>query len=421
MAIADFPIELQPIIQQGYLEREFEDGLRAQLGYRAVADREQIATGRGETVTKTRVGLLPLADGPIDPAANTNFDNGLPHVQYGVEQFTLSMDRYGQTMDLNTVDERVGIKGRFLLNANRLGEAARRKLDTLARDALFGTYLGGTSFVKSTLGAAGTVVKFDNVMGFVPGVVTVGANAYTMVGVTYDALNVSTVPGGRSGSMVFTTNVSVADGTAGEPAVTSTAPTVIRANGRTSTAALVAGDTLTMLQCILEAVAIMKDNGVPTIDGFYHAYLDNQTMKGLFYDEDFKLLFRGAYGSTVYKTGSIVEILDVRFIPTQNTPQQTLNGLKIRRTLVVGAGALIEGDFAGQDAADTARSIGEFSHIDGITMITREPMDRLQEIIAQSWKWIGGFTVPTDLTANSSVIPTATNSAYKRAIVIESL
>ncbi len=421
MPIADFPLVLQPIIQQGFLEREFETSLRASLGFRAVADRETILTGRGQTVTKTRAGLLPMADQPLDPAANTNFDNGLPLVQYPVEQYTLGMDRYGQTMDLNTVDERVGLAKRFLLNANRLGEAAARTVDTLARNALFGTYMGGTSFVTQTLGAPGTVVHADNVLGFVPGLVTVGAEAYTMVGVVFDANNTSSVPGGRSGSMMFTTNVSVADGTANEPMVTATAPTVIRANGRASTAALVAGDTLTMLNCILEAAAIMRDNAVPTINGCYNAYLDNQTLKGLFSDPDFKELFRGAYGSAEYRTGQIIELLGVRFVPTNNAPQQTLGGLKIRRTLVCGAGALVEGDFQGQDAADTERSIGEFSHVDGITMITREPMDRLQEIVAQSWKWIGGFCVPTDLSANSSTIPTATNSAYKRCIVIESL
>jgi hypothetical protein len=421
MAIANFPLVLQPIIQQGFLEREFETGLRATLGFRDIATREIVAVGRGETVTKTKPGLLPLADQPIDPATNTNFDNGLPKVQYGVEQYTLSMDRYGTTMDLNTVDERVGIVGRFLTNANRLGESAIRTLDTLARNAMFGTYLGGTSFVKTTNGAAGTVVKADNVLGFVPGVVTVGANAYTLVGVTRDAVNVSTVPGGRSGSMVFSTNVSVADATSGQPMVAATAPIVLRANGRTSTAALQTGDTLTMLGCLLDAAAILRDNAVPTIGGFYHAYMDNMTMKGLFADEDFKLLFRGAYGSDTYKTGMVVEILGLKLIPTNNTVQQNLNGLQIRRTLVCGEGALIEGRFAGQDAADTDRPLGEISHVDGVTMVTREPMDRLQEIIAQSWKWIGGYTVPTDLTANSSVIPTASNSAYKRAIVIESL
>lgn len=54
-------------------------------------------------------------------------------------------------------------------------------------------------------------------------------------------------------------------------------------------------------------------------------------------------------------------------------------------------------------------------------MITRPALDRLAQIIAQSWSWIGGFALPTDLTANTTVIPTATNSYLKRGVVIESL
>jgi hypothetical protein len=52
-------------------------------------------------------------------------------------------------------------------------------------------------------------------------------------------------------------------------------------------------------------------------------------------------------------------------------------------------------------------------------MVTREPIDRLQQIIAQSWYWIGGFCAPSDTTTNPTIIPTATNAAYKRAVMIE--
>ena len=42
MGIQNFPAALQPIIQQGFLEREFQQALRSRLGYRACADREKI-------------------------------------------------------------------------------------------------------------------------------------------------------------------------------------------------------------------------------------------------------------------------------------------------------------------------------------------------------------------------------------------
>jgi hypothetical protein len=59
------------------------------------------------------------------------------------------------------------------------------------------------------------------------------------------------------------------------------------------------------------------------------------------------------------------------------------------------------------------------SMIDDVCMVTREPLDRLQQIIAQSWYWIGGFCVPSDVTTTPLTVPTATNSTYKRAVMVE--
>ena len=87
MAINNFPTSLQPIIQQGFLEREFQQALRSKLGYRACADRVSIAVGIGETLTKTRAGLKPTVTTPLVPSTNTNFDNGLTPTTWGVEQY----------------------------------------------------------------------------------------------------------------------------------------------------------------------------------------------------------------------------------------------------------------------------------------------------------------------------------------------
>lgn len=40
MSIDNFPVQLQAAIQQGFLAREFENGLKSRLGFRQVADRE---------------------------------------------------------------------------------------------------------------------------------------------------------------------------------------------------------------------------------------------------------------------------------------------------------------------------------------------------------------------------------------------
>ena len=167
MGIQNFPAALQDIIQQGFLEREFQSALSSRLGYRACADREEVAVGIGETLTKTRAGLKPAVTQPISPAANTNFENGLSPVNsFPTEQYTLAINHYAATTDLNMVTSRVGIASQFLLNAAINGEQAARSLDELARNALFGAYFGGNTRVKAALAAPSTTLAVDDIRGF---------------------------------------------------------------------------------------------------------------------------------------------------------------------------------------------------------------------------------------------------------------
>src|SRR5579884_578339 len=196
MGIQNFPAALQPIIQQGFLEREFQQALQSRLGYRAVADREEFAVGIGETLTKTRAGLKPSVTTPVAPALNGNLDNGLTPTGWGVEQYTITLNHYAATTDLNMVTSRVGIANQFLQNAYVNGEQAARSLDELARNALFNAYFSGNTRVRTTLSSSGPAVAVDDIRGFqtvfVNGVqvpvspsntltVTVGSNAYTLV------------------------------------------------------------------------------------------------------------------------------------------------------------------------------------------------------------------------------------------------
>ena len=437
MPISNFPAALQPIIQQGFLEREFSQALNSRLGYRAVADREDVSVGIGETLTKTRAGLKPSVTTPVPAASNTNLDNGLTPTVWGVEQYTLAINHYAATTDLNMVTSRVGIASQFMQNAYVNGEQAARSLDELARNALFAAYFGGNTRVRTTLGSAGPAVAVDDVRGFqsafVNGVptavsgsnqltVTIGANAYALTGVAVDGTNVSTTPGGLSGVLSFAGNVSVADGTAGNTATAANASVILRPNTRGNTSQLLATDTLNM-GSLLDAVAKLRLNAVPEIDGVYNCYLDPVSARQLFADPDFRQLFTGATSANqVFRQGMVNDFLGLRFIPTTEAYVQshpTLANVLIRRPIVCGAGALVEGDFAGMAAQDVAPADSIVSVVDGVAMVTREPIDRLQQIIAQSWYWIGGFCAPSDTTTNPTTIPTATNAAFKRAVMIE--
>jgi hypothetical protein len=437
MGIQNFPAALQPIIQQGFLEREFQQSLQSRLGYRAVADRVEFAVGIGETLTKTRAGLKPSVTTPLVPSANTNLDNGLVPQGFGVEQYTITLNHYAATTDLNMVTSRVGIASQFLLNAAVNGEQAARSLDELARNALFDPYFGGNTRVTATLSAEGPAVAVDDLRGFrrvfVNGVatpvggasslvVTVGGNAFRLMGAAPDAVNVSTAPGGISGTLTFDSAVSVADATEGNTVSAATGSAILRPNARGNTAQLQVGDELTMA-VLLNAVATLRQNAVPEIDGVYNCYLDPISARQLFADNDFRQLFQGATSANqVFKRGMINDFLGLRFIPTTEAYVQahpTLSGQVVRRPIICGQGALIEGDFAGMAEADVAPSDSIITVVDGIAMVTREPIDRLQQIIAQSWYWIGGFCAPSDITTNPATVATATNATFKRAVMVE--
>ena len=434
MAISNFPAALQSIIQQGFLEREFREPLVSKLGYRNIADREEFAIGIGESITKTRTGLKAAATTPLAPSTNTNLDNGLVNQGWGVEQYSLTLNQFGSTTDLNMVTSRVGIVGQFLKNAQVNGEQAARTLDELARDALFAVYLGGNTRVTA---GTGTALNVDDVRGFMTtfasGIivpvgsganltVTVGAGVYTVASYTVDVVSTSTAPVGKSGVLTFTTAVSGSDATVGNAVVASIAPKVIRPSGRLSTAALTATDTLTMAS-LLDAVAQMDMNAVPRIDGAFNCYLDPISVRELFADQDFQRLFQGATNSNaVFKNGVVSDMLGLRFIRTTEAyvrPHPSIVGASVHRPIIAGEGALIEGDFAGMGATDVGRGDAIVSIEDGVCTVTREPLDRLQQIIAQSWYWIGGFCAPSDTTASPLTISTASNAAYKRATVIE--
>ena len=437
MGIQNFPAIPQPILQQGFLEREFQQAMQSRLGYRACADRQDFAVGIGETLTKTRAGLKPSVTSPVPPAMNTNLDNGLVPTGWGVEQFTITLNHYAATTDLNVVTSRVGIASQFLQNAAVNGEQAARSLDELARNALFAPYFGGNTRVRVALGSAGPVVAVDDLRGFTSAFVngmqspvgavttltaTIGAGVYVIVGTTMDAVNVSTAPGGVSGTLTLFTNVSVGDGALGSPVQAANASVVLRPGGRATTAGLQAGDTLAMGP-LLDAVAKLRMNAVPEIDGAYNCYLDPVSARQLFADQDFQRLFTGATSANqVFRRGMVNDFLGLRFVPTTEAyvqPHPSITGAVVRRPIVVGQGALIEGDFAGMTAPDVAPPDSIVSMVDGIAMVTREPIDRLQQIIAQSWYWIGGFCAPSDTLTNPSVVPTATNAAFKRAAIIE--
>ena len=68
---------------------------------------------------------------------------------------------------------------------------------------------------------------------------------------------------------------------------------------------------------LLNAVATLRLNAVPEIDGAYNCYLDPVSAKQLFGDQAFRQLFTGATSANqVFKRGMVNDFLGLRFMPT---------------------------------------------------------------------------------------------------------
>lgn len=457
-----FPAALSNAIQQGFLERNFIDSLKNILNYREIADRETFPGRIGDTITKTRIGLMVPNITPLDPSTNTNLDNGLNPQQYSDEQYTLSVYQYPQLApDINLVDDETTIAAFAMKNSENLGVAQATAVDRIARNILFQSYMGGNSVVTATLGSPNVTINVDDTRGFqtvvVNGNVTavspsnplpvfVDGTLYSLTSFANDVSNVSSaaITGGTSGTLTMSSAVQISDATIGNAVVGQYAPLIVRPNGRAVTADLQSTDLLNMTS-ILAAVAYLRNNAVPRVRGSYNMYFNSTSMNELFQDSEFQILNRGvSTRDPVYENAWIyTAFLDVRFIMTTETfvqPPQLAAPVPVAQTvqrpIICGAGALVEGIFAkGLDAirnmagASGTGQMQSFSPIvnvmgdkfmyEGFYQYLRHPLDRLGQIISQASNYIGGFTVPTDVTTTPAIIPTASYAYYKRCVIIE--
>lgn len=447
-SFTNFPAALQPTLQQGFLEREFEEGLDSVLAYRRAAVQETIPARIGETLTRTRKSRKAPVTTPTNPSTNTGLDNGMTPTTFSVEQYSFTMQQYNDTVDTNLMQEYAGIANQLFANSRNSGVQAAQSLERIAQLKLFSAYMGGNSRVRTDLGASSTTTcHVDDVRGFqtvlVNGVVTPISNTnpltvseiqtssggvsqtLTVTAFTIDGTNHSTAPGGTSGTITF--NAATAPVNL-DSLIALNAAKIIRPFSKSNTSQLNGSDVLTM-SLVEDSVAYLRDNGVPPMpDGTFHFICDNTSMRQLFGDQDFKVLFAGnSARGPEYRDQEIVRLMGVTYIPTTEAYVQAANaslGLnaRVRRPILLGAESLIQGDFEGLDAwiaRQGMEAINEVFLVNNVAQVVRPPLDRLAQFASQSWVWIGDFAVPTDITATTAIIPTSSNALYRRALIIE--
>lgn len=112
---------------------------------------------------------------------------------------------------------------------------------------------------------------------------------------------------------------------------------VLFSNGKTSRSNLDIGDTLTV-QDIKKAVAILRANNAPTINGDYVAIIHPYAAYDLMSDEKWVEAHKYAKPENLY-TGEIGKIAGVRFVETSNATVYTSAAGNVFGTIILGEGA----------------------------------------------------------------------------------
>lgn len=424
------PAAIRGIMQNGLLWKAYEDALLPEFLYPALGDSRPWGGSLGDTTTFTRTGLLAPQVSPLngaDPTAST----------YGVEQYSATMNQYGNSVDTNMVSSAMALASKFLRDGQTLATNAGQSINQLCRNKLYAAYAGGRTWTAATSTSSTTLLVTDGsglanfmVNGVLTPVsggnalaITVAGVANTITGVTYTGTAAQIASQTGPATLTLGTAISSA---IGDPVVSNVAPVSYRPNARATAFNLTAGDVASMA-LFRSAVARLRTMNVPTLDGNYVAHIDPTTEAELFADSDFKQAYQGRGDSAVFGNLSLGVFGGIDWVRNNEAPTLTVGSNTVHRPMVLGADSLIAAPFdnTAQLLADTGvgdvpsiKLIGPAQGLQ-VAFIVRPPQDRLQQTVSSTWSYIGDFCVPSDATTGGQ--SGADPALYKRGVLIEHL
>jgi len=456
---------IRTIVQENILERSFHDALFPRLLFRGEATPQLWPANVGDTMVFTGVGLIKPKQRPLTPGQDP-----LPS-SYQYEQWTAQLQQYADSIDTHMPTSIVAIANLFLRNAQQMGLSAGRSLNLLPRNRLYNAGLSGHTVASGSTQsttkqlhvahlngftrarrpdlAAGSPVKFDTVTANNPLKIHIydgGADtANTVEGFTPDTAGDEIGPGHLT---LGTQVTSVLD------------RAYVIANDRTNLVRVGGGykpdglssSNLLKLADIRTAIARLWQTNVPEMpDGRFHCHLDPTSQAQIFSDDEFGRLLTALPDYYMYKQFAIGELLNTVFFRNSECPlPETVDGgldgtfslddpfagdvwskglpatsgsIAVHRPIIIGQGLLHE---YYQDLAALVTEAGVTGRVgepkitnngievftDRIQLIIRAPLNRLQDQVSTSWKFIGDWPARTDVT-------TGDVARYKRCVVIE--
>jgi hypothetical protein len=447
---------IRALVQENLLERAFHDALFPRLLYRGEAVPQLWPNNVGDSMVFTGVGLIKPKLSPLVPGTDPTPSS------YQSEQWTSTIQQYADTVDTHMPTSIVAIANLFLRNAHQLGLSAGQSLNRIVRDRLFNAATSGNT-VTTAAGTTttlvpvarlngltkarrpdlplGSPVKFDTVSANNPLPVKISTNSVNITGFT------SAVSGDEVGPGTLTVDTAISF--ASRAAVVSgDASFLQRTGGGATIDALTTVNFLTLAE-IRSVVARFWQQNVPEQpDGRFHCHLSPGAQAEVFADPEFQRLLTALPDYYMYRQFALGELLGVVFFRNSEAPiPQTVSGgttasydpqdpiaielftggvttgIPVQHTLFVGQGSLYEyfQDLAAliTEAGVTGRvgepritnnSIEVFT--ERIQLIIRSPLNRLQDLVSTSWKFIGDWPARTDVTSGDG-------ARYKRLVVVE--
>lgn len=445
---------LDALIQDNTLRRVYNDALWPSQLYRMEAMKELWVANQGDTLVETRGSLLPVVSTALAAGTDPTPKNE------AFEQWVVTACQYGDTVDTQMTGSWAALASKFARDSHTLGLGAGQSLNRLVRNKLYTAYLGGNTHADNS--ATGTALSVGSISGFTqvvdangqlqtvsvanPKSITVGTDVVNCIGA---APTSASFPLG-AGILTLAASTTFV---AGEVVTAVDAPAQRFSGGGASADSLAGTDILT-LEDIRVAVAALQDNSVPTHeDGMYHAHIVPAAVSQVFGDTEFQNLNESNYDHEPYKQFIIGKLLGTYHYRDVENPGLTNSGtlqtnrpldaapsrlgaeisadvtnkagVDVLRTIITGGGAIYEryidenqylssAGVTGQVGGFNVSTNGVTVDVDGIRFIIRSPLDRLQQIVSQTWSWSGDWGIPSDVNGGK------TAARFKRAIIINS-
>jgi hypothetical protein len=469
MTILDTPT-YRNLVQDNLITAKFEAALFPKLLFRSEAKEEEWGDQTGDSKVFTGNGLIAVTTAEIQPLADPEVAG------YGREQWTAQMRKFGKSIDTHTPTSAAAAVKLMVEDVEALGKNAGQTINRICRLRLFNAALSGNTVVDGASGPSATVrlkrlngftrarrpdlvagspVRFDTVSASNPLPIKWGntlANSNTVIGFTPD------FPGDEigPGTVTLASAVTVADRDA---FVADTATYIRRSGGGNRIDDLGASDVLVFadLRAVLARLANMD---VPMhADGFYHGHMSPISKNQIFADNEWQRLQESLPDGLAYSEFTIGKKLGCVWYENNENPQlhnvnipngstdgatgdqytplresfagelfpngtPTAAAGKVQRVLVTG-GEFLREYYVDQDSYITEAGVnGKISEMprtgsgsvqlmaQRIKLIQRAPQDRLQEIVSQSWRFVGDFVARTDAA-------TGDGRYIKRAAAVE--